>query len=405
MGFFGEFNAWLTGILNAYIGQTLAVIAGILEPVIVTLGVLYVIVWGYLQLTGRIEEPFIEGAKRLLTLGVVLGLSLQLWLYNDVFVDTFFNAPTELAASIIAARNPGGPAFQPVAVVDEIFFDGDDAATLLMEKGEIFGRDIVLLLRRARDLPDRRAHRRLHHVPARDEPHRAGRAARHGADLPRTAVLRLQQTVLRGLARAAQQLRVPRGPDDPCGGADAAGDLHGRGVGGRGWRGHRHRQCAAGLRGRGAHVPDHAAGAVDGAGHGERHRAVGLRCRRQSAAHGHGRGSLGSREDGGVLPGRIPGPGQEPLGQHDAQSRPATHRRPHGPREASAPEHTEVRVIAMPRIKATVALALSAVMAGLVTGCSTQARRVDCDGRLRPINAPVPVSAPAAVNPAREQTP
>ena len=97
MGFFGEFNAWLTGILNAYIGQTLAVIAGILEPVIVTLGVLYVIVWGYLQLTGRIEEPFVEGAKRLLTLGVVLGLSLQLWLYNDVFVDTFFNAPTELA--------------------------------------------------------------------------------------------------------------------------------------------------------------------------------------------------------------------------------------------------------------------------------------------------------------------
>ena len=27
MGFFGEFNAWLTGILNAYIGETLAVIA------------------------------------------------------------------------------------------------------------------------------------------------------------------------------------------------------------------------------------------------------------------------------------------------------------------------------------------------------------------------------------------
>ncbi|MBK7250650.1 MAG: hypothetical protein IPI06_07200 [Gammaproteobacteria bacterium] len=59
----------------------------------------------------------------------------------------------------------------------------------------------------------------------------------------------------------------------------------------------------------------------------------------------------------------------------------------------------------MPRIKATVALLLAAVMAGLVSGCSTQARRVDCDGRLRPINAPAPVSAPAAVNPAREQTP
>lgn len=143
MGFFGEFQAWLTGILSTYIGQNLAVIAGILEPAIVTLGVFYVIVWGYLQLTGRIEEPFVAGVKRLLTLGVILGLSLQLWLYNEVFVDTFFEAPTELAALIIAARDPGAPTFQPVAVVDEIFFDGDDAASLLMEKGEIFGSDIV----------------------------------------------------------------------------------------------------------------------------------------------------------------------------------------------------------------------------------------------------------------------
>ncbi|MBX3648570.1 MAG: hypothetical protein KF766_12955 [Rhodocyclaceae bacterium] len=59
----------------------------------------------------------------------------------------------------------------------------------------------------------------------------------------------------------------------------------------------------------------------------------------------------------------------------------------------------------MPRIKATVALLLASVMAGLLSGCSTQARRVDCDGRLRPINAPAPVKVPAVVNPVKEQTP
>ena len=59
----------------------------------------------------------------------------------------------------------------------------------------------------------------------------------------------------------------------------------------------------------------------------------------------------------------------------------------------------------MPRIKATVALVFSAVMAGLMGGCSTQARRVDCDGRLRPINVPAPLAAPAAVTPAIEKTP
>lgn len=143
MGFFAEFDAWLNAILSTFIAGNLAAIAAILEPAIVTLGVFYVIVWGYLQLMGKIEEPFVEGAKRLLTLGVILGLSLQLWLYNEAIVDTFFRAPTALAAGIIAARDPAAPPFTPVSVVDEIFFDGDDAARMLMEKGSIFGGDIV----------------------------------------------------------------------------------------------------------------------------------------------------------------------------------------------------------------------------------------------------------------------
>jgi type IV secretion system protein VirB6 len=143
MGFFAEFDIWLTGVLSRYIADNTAAIARILEPAIVTLGVFYVVVWGYLQLMGKIEEPFVEGVKRLLMLALVLGLSLQLWLYNEVIVDTFFSAPTALAAGVIAARDPSAMAFEPVAVVDEIFFDGDDAASLLLEKGEIFGEDII----------------------------------------------------------------------------------------------------------------------------------------------------------------------------------------------------------------------------------------------------------------------
>lgn len=143
MGFFAEFNLWLTGILTRYIADNTAAIARLLEPAIVTLGVFYVVVWGYLQLVGKVEEPFIEGVKRLLTLALILGLSLQLWFYNEIIVDTFFSAPTALAAGVIAARDPAAPPFEPVAVVDEIFFDGDDAASLLMEKGELFGEDIL----------------------------------------------------------------------------------------------------------------------------------------------------------------------------------------------------------------------------------------------------------------------
>jgi type IV secretion system protein VirB6 len=128
MGFFAEFNTWLNGLLAGYIADNTALIARTLEPAVVTLGVLYVMVWGYLQLTGQIEEPFVGGLKRLLTLALILGCALSLWLYNAVIVDTFFNAPSELAAAVIGA-------FDPVDIIDQIIFEGDDAANLLIQKG------------------------------------------------------------------------------------------------------------------------------------------------------------------------------------------------------------------------------------------------------------------------------
>ena len=128
MGFFAEFNAWLNGLLTGYIADNVTRIEGALEPALVTLGFVYVMVWGYLQLTGQIEEPFIGGAKRIMTLAVILGCALQLWLYNALLVDTFFNAPAQLGAVIVGA-------FDPVGIVDQIIFEGGDAANLLLAKG------------------------------------------------------------------------------------------------------------------------------------------------------------------------------------------------------------------------------------------------------------------------------
>ena len=130
MGFFAQFNAWLNNILVTYIATNTAQIASVLEPAIVTLGTIYVLVWGYLVLTGQMQEPFIAGVKRIATLAIVLGIALQLWLYNAVIVDTFFNAPGQLAASVIGA-------FDPVNTVDAIINDGADAASLLLAKGGV----------------------------------------------------------------------------------------------------------------------------------------------------------------------------------------------------------------------------------------------------------------------------
>ena len=135
-GFFQTFWTWLNGELASYIGSSTARVAAALEPAAIALGAVYVMVWGYLMLTGRIEEPFSEGLKRILTLAVVLGAGLHMWLYNTLLVDTFYRAPTELAAYVVGAPDP-------VKTLDTIWSRGGEVADRLYEKSSVYWWDSV----------------------------------------------------------------------------------------------------------------------------------------------------------------------------------------------------------------------------------------------------------------------
>jgi type IV secretion system protein VirB6 len=134
MGFFQTFWTWLNGQLASYIGANTAKVAAALEPAIVTFGAVYVMVWGYLHLTGRIEEPFGTGLKRLITLAVVLGVALHLWLYNSVIVDTFYRAPAQLAAAVVGTADP-------VTTIDAIWNSGGTVAGYLFSNGGVMHGD------------------------------------------------------------------------------------------------------------------------------------------------------------------------------------------------------------------------------------------------------------------------
>jgi type IV secretion system protein VirB6 len=134
VGFFETFWTWLEGQLAAYIGANTALVAAALEPAVVTLAIVYVMVWGYLHLSGRIEEPIAAGLKRLVLLALVLGGSLHLWLYNAVIVDTFYRAPAQLAAAVVGAPDP-------VATIDTIWSQGGAVAGYLWNNGGVFSGD------------------------------------------------------------------------------------------------------------------------------------------------------------------------------------------------------------------------------------------------------------------------
>jgi type IV secretion system protein VirB6 len=134
MGFFASFNAWLTALLADYIGENTARIAAALEPAILSLAVLYVLVWGYVLLSGHIEEPLMDGLKRMAVIGGVIALAVHLWLYEAVIVETFFRAPEQLARAVVGDYNS-------VGAIDEIFYSGGDAASSLLAKGGILSVD------------------------------------------------------------------------------------------------------------------------------------------------------------------------------------------------------------------------------------------------------------------------
>jgi len=130
MGFFAEFSGWFNTLLSSYIFDTTKAIAALLQPAVVTLGVLYVMIWGILMMTGQIEEPLMAGLKRIALLGFVFSVGIGLWQYQEVVVELFFRAPAALAGAVVGAVDS-------VGTVDAILFAGDDTASLLMEKGGI----------------------------------------------------------------------------------------------------------------------------------------------------------------------------------------------------------------------------------------------------------------------------
>jgi type IV secretion system protein VirB6 len=139
MGFFETFWSWLNAQLATYIGDSTARLAAILEPAVVAIATVYVMAWGYLQLTGRLDEPIAAGIRRILVLTIVLGGALHLWLYNTVIVDTFYRAPAALAAEMVGTGNP-------VGTVDAIWASGGQVADSLWNRGGVLDGDFGFYL-------------------------------------------------------------------------------------------------------------------------------------------------------------------------------------------------------------------------------------------------------------------
>lgn len=128
------FTTFYTFIQNSVLNMVSAVtndISASIAPAVVTFATIYVMIWGYLHLRGAIEEPVMEGAKRILLLAVILAVCLDLWEYNAVFIDFFVNTPTALSGAILGGNTA-------MTTVDGIWVKGAAVAGSLIDQGGFF---------------------------------------------------------------------------------------------------------------------------------------------------------------------------------------------------------------------------------------------------------------------------
>ena len=129
MGFFATFWAGSTANWPPTLATIPRVWRRVLEPAVVTLATHLCDGVG-LSASHRANRRSrsIAGLKRIAMMALILGVGLRLWLYNTVIVDTFYNAPAQLAAAMVGASDP-------VGTIDAIWNSGGAVAGNLWDKG------------------------------------------------------------------------------------------------------------------------------------------------------------------------------------------------------------------------------------------------------------------------------
>jgi type IV secretion system protein VirB6 len=128
-----SFFAWVTTEVNTFIALQVSNVSTLIEPAVISLASVYVMMWGYLQLTGKIEEPVLEGGRRILVLGLILTLIFRLSQNIAPLLDIFVNSPQTLAQGIVGAGTPS-----VMGAVDTIWTQGSEVGDSLLARGSLF---------------------------------------------------------------------------------------------------------------------------------------------------------------------------------------------------------------------------------------------------------------------------
>ncbi|MDT0502342.1 MULTISPECIES: type IV secretion system protein [unclassified Halomonas] len=101
--------------LDQYIVNTATDLIAYITPMFTSMLIVWVAIWGYLMMFGKVSEPLQEGVFRILRIGFIMTLGLTVGTYMGVVVDVLAHGPVKVAAVITGSN--GGAA----TILDSLF--------------------------------------------------------------------------------------------------------------------------------------------------------------------------------------------------------------------------------------------------------------------------------------------
>lgn len=101
--------------LDQYITNTATDLIAYITPMFTSMLIVWIAIWGYLMMFGKVSEPLQEGVFRVLRIGFIMTLGLTVGTYMGVVVDVLAHGPEEVAAVITGSN--GGAA----SILDSLF--------------------------------------------------------------------------------------------------------------------------------------------------------------------------------------------------------------------------------------------------------------------------------------------
>ncbi|KAA0010065.1 type IV secretion system protein [Billgrantia pellis] len=101
--------------LDQYIINTATDLIAYITPMFTSMLIVWIAIWGYLMMFGKVSEPLQEGVFRILRIGFIMTLGLTVGTYMGVVVDVLAHGPEKVAAVITGSN--GGAA----AILDSLF--------------------------------------------------------------------------------------------------------------------------------------------------------------------------------------------------------------------------------------------------------------------------------------------